>query len=108
MLIIFYDGSCNFCARQVEPLRPLDGIFELIDISSEPGTPGIYGIQFADAAAEPHGIDDDTDEVFKNFNLVLEIWRRMDSPAYKVFRLPVLKQIGSIGFWLLSKLRKWL
>lgn len=109
MLEIFYDGSCNFCVRQVNKLRVLnkDKVLRFIDINKNPSALALVNIDMDEAFKEPHGVNDDV--VFSGFELLLEVLRvlRYHKTVF-ICSLPGIKQLCRICFNLVSRMRKML
>ena len=80
--IMFYDGGCPLCRREVAHYRALDrgGRVDWIDIDACPQEPTRWGISKADAMAELHAIDS-AGRVHRGVSAFVVIWREL--PGYR-------------------------
>ena len=108
-MVIFYDGSCYFCRRQAQRLRRLDkeGNIELNDLSRDYLTCALYGIDWKSANKEIHAADNV--RVYRGGQILEPLARALGWQATARFlRTPVIREMTSAGFVLLSKVRKYI
>ena len=79
--IVFFDGACPLCCREIAHYRRSNGAQRLrwVDAASEPGTLDIYGIELQRAMAELHVLDD-AGCWHRGVDAFVFIWSRL--PAY--------------------------
>lgn len=109
MLQIFYDAQCELCSALSEMVYNRDPHQRVVftDLNQEaPFLQPIYGIDPEEARRVVHGIDE-IGTIYSGFDLVLRLAEILDYKWFsRFFSLPVFKQVGAGGFWLLSQLRK--
>ena len=113
-LRVFYDGSCVFCAAEIEHYLRKDHDEKLvaIDISSADFDPEPYQISLADFMYQLHAIDRDG-LVFKGVDSFWAIWQAFPaSTVYgimgRIIQLPVVNRFARIGDWLFARIRPYL
>ncbi|WP_020683655.1 thiol-disulfide oxidoreductase DCC family protein [Marinobacterium rhizophilum] len=80
--VIFYDGSCGLCRREIAHYRRLDTrqLIEWVDIVADSNRLASVGVDYLDAMAVLHGLDEDGRLVTGAANFMM-IWQRL--PGYR-------------------------
>lgn len=106
--VVYYDGGCPICSREIETYRKKDKneriIFE--DISAPDFDPIEYGLDPKKIHKKMHARTPD-DKIVTGVNAFITIWREIESLKFLVplaqFRPIYL--ILSVGYWCFAKLR---
>ncbi|KIH77482.1 Predicted thiol-disulfide oxidoreductase YuxK, DCC family [Geoalkalibacter ferrihydriticus] len=113
-LLIFYDGGCSVCAREVEHYLRRDRDDHLIgvDISDPDFDPGPYHISLKDFMYELHAIDAQG-RVYRGVEAFWAIWQAF--PASTLFgllgtfiTLPLINPLARLGYKGFANIRPYL
>ncbi len=85
--MVFFDGGCPLCSREINHYRTLHAIkmIEWIDITLEPERLQAYGFTVADAMAEFHVLDTRDSHVYKGIDGFLLLWNALPYYRYLSF-----------------------
>ncbi|MGY8872538.1 MAG: thiol-disulfide oxidoreductase DCC family protein [Pseudomonadales bacterium] len=93
--IIFYDGSCPLCSKEINHYQRIDyqQRVEWLDLTTNTDRLETYGIQYTTAMARLHGVDS-TGEKVSGVDAFLLIWDHLDYYHYlaKVIRVLMLQK----------------
>lgn len=107
-MIIFYDGNCPLCAKEMQLLKRADiyNKIKLEDINNNDFEQRYSYIKRQDAMAFLHG-QRDTGEMIYGLDVTFAAWQTVDRHSWlKILQLPILRFGADIGYWLFAKYRK--
>ena len=80
--VVFYDGSCPLCRREIDHYRRVDraGRLHWLDIAGEPDRLALSGLSLSDAMAELHVLDA-AGQWQRGVDAFLVIWHHL--PRYR-------------------------
>ena len=107
-LCVYYDGTCRMCSSVMDKLNTSSraDAFQGVDATKEALPPGVS----YDAAMKHIHVVDESGRRYvgaKAFLRILEEYPRWKWCA-RIGRLPVVKQILDIGYWLIARNRYWM
>lgn len=105
--IIFYDGGCGLCRKEIHHYQKLDinNAIVWVDIFNQPQALQPYGIEYFDAMAVLHGIDEQGRQVKGVANFV-SIWQNINRYRWLAQIVLRLKLVGVLQYGYL-KFAKW-
>lgn len=109
-LLIFYDGSCSVCSKEIKHYKNKDqqNRLVLIDISEKSFEPAQYGRTLEDFMAVMHVRDGDG-YFFTGVDAFPAIWRALPGKFFRLFAfilmLPGIHFFVSIGYALFARYR---
>lgn len=115
-LEVFFDGDCDFCSRQAEKIKAMDAknhigftdISKIPDISLDIEASLLFGITAKELISKPRGLDN-FGEQYYGFDLVIKVYEVIGKTKLATFlSLPIVKQLSSLGFYCISKVRRYL
>lgn len=113
-LLVFYDGSCVVCAREVEHYRNLDraGRLMIVDISAADFDPQPWGIPQAEFMEQLHAIDK-SGTVYRGVDAFWAIWQAFPESTLlgllgRVLTLPYINPLARLAYRGFARLRKYL
>lgn len=113
-LMVFYDGSCTVCAREIEHYRSRDSLQRLlpVDISTPGFDASPYGISLEEFMEQLHVIDQ-SGTVYRGVDSFWAIWQVFPpSSVYgllgRLIRLPVLNSLARLLYRGFARVRKYL
>ncbi len=109
--LVFFDGACHLCSREIDHYRKSPGSDRLsfIDIS-EPGfSAATYGLDSVQVNQEMHVISPDG-EVHVAMDAFIEIWRVLPRyyPLHKIAQARGIRPMLDIGYSVFAKVRPYL
>jgi len=99
--VVFFDGACPLCRREIAHYRRVDrtGRVRWIDAASDTGALAVYGLSREQAMAELH-VQDGAGRWHRGIDAFVVIWSRL--PAYRwlarVASVPGLHQVLSFAY----------
>ena len=80
--VVFYDGDCPLCRREISHYRRMDRAMRLqwVDAASDAGTLAVYGLSLEQAMAELH-VQDGAGRWHRGIDAFVLIWSCL--PAYR-------------------------
>jgi predicted DCC family thiol-disulfide oxidoreductase YuxK len=106
-MIIFYDGNCPLCAKEMQSLKRADeeNKITLEDINKEDFEHRFSNIKRADAMGYLHG-QLDNGEMIYGLDVTFAAWQTVGKHAWlKIFQLPIIRSLADVGYWLFAKYR---
>lgn len=109
-MIIFYDGSCGFCRRRMEKLKQRDknNVLVFDDVSDDPTAGELFGIDVKDVSAVEVDGNLEPTKIYTGASVWIAAHEAMGYRFARLLWLPPLKQLMDIGYFVLSKLRRYL
>jgi len=113
-LLVFYDGACSVCAREIEHYLQQDhgGRLRAVDISAADFDAESYHIPLARFMFELHAIDG-AGTVYSGVNAFRAIWQAY--PTLSVYRimgrfisLPLINQVAKLCYRAFARIRPFL
>ncbi len=101
MIIVFYDGQCGLCSKEINYYRQLapDGIFEWQDITKSAEMLNAEGISLSEGLKLLHA-KDRNDNVHVGLDAFILIW--MQLPKWRLvatfLALPIIRQIVNTAY----------
>lgn len=99
--IVFFDGSCPLCRREIAHYRRSDGAQHLrwVDAASERGTLDTYGLELQQAMAELHVLDD-AGCWHRGVDAFIFIWSRLPAHAWlaRIASIPGLRGLLKFAY----------
>jgi predicted DCC family thiol-disulfide oxidoreductase YuxK len=82
-LIVFYDGGCPLCSREIAHYRRLNSLSRVdwLDITRQPERLDRYGLAPLDALATFHVMDDSAGRMHTGADAFIRLWRVL--PGYR-------------------------
>jgi predicted DCC family thiol-disulfide oxidoreductase YuxK len=105
--VIFYDGSCDLCRREIAHYRRLDTqyLIEWVDIVAHPQRLASADVDYVEAMAVLHGLDEDGHLVTGVANFMM-IWARL--PGYRwLAKLLAFLRLQSSLQWMYLHFARW-
>lgn len=113
-LRIFYDGSCEVCASEVERYgrKDRDGRLILLDISAPRFDPAPFGITLAEFMYQMHAIDQ-SGRVFRGVEAFWAIWQAFPTSTLlglcgKLIMLPLVNPTARLCYRMFAAIRGYL
>jgi len=106
-LVVYFDGACIVCSREMEHYRRLDGAgrLELVDIAAAGFDAGAEGLDPKRVQQEMH-VRLPTGEVRTGVDAFVEVWRRL--PGFgllsRIAASPVSRPFLGSGYWIFARL----
>ena len=108
MIIVFYDGACPICLKEINYYKKIAApkIFDWIDINSVDNMKSLYNIDSIDALKVMHVIDH-FGKIHKGVNAFVIIWSCLEKWKYLacVVKWPVVFQMVKMFYFLFAKWR---
>ena len=96
MIIVFYDGKCNLCSKEINYYRKIapSGKFKWQDVNIKSNALIYKGIKTSDALKILHVIDRNN-KLHKGIDAFIVIWRNLKYWKFlgNLAALPIIKQI---------------
>ena len=106
-MIIFYDGNCPLCAKEMQSLKRADkeNKITLEDINKEDFEHRFSNIKRVDAMGYLHGQLDNGKMIY-GLDVTFTAWQTVGKHAWlKIFQLPIIRSLADAGYWLFAKYR---
>ena len=105
--ILFYDGSCPLCKKEITHYKSVDQVNNItwIDISEETATLNSYGISFHTAMQVIHGINPQG-QVETGIDAFLLIWKHLPYYRYLARTIEALHLQQPLA-WLYNIFSSW-
>lgn len=99
MPVVFYDGGCPLCRREVSHYRRIDsaGCIRWVDIHAQPEALGLYQLSWQQAMQRMHVLESNG-RMVTGTRAFIAVWQRL--PRYRV--LARLVEIPGV-FWLTER-----
>ncbi|WP_140394327.1 thiol-disulfide oxidoreductase DCC family protein [Pseudoalteromonas sp. A601] len=107
-MIIFYDGNCPLCAKEMRSLKRADvhNKIKLEDINKDDFESRYSYIKRKDAMAFLHG-QRDNGEMLYGLDVTFAAWQSVGRHTWlKLLQLPIIRFCADVGYWLFAKYRK--
>lgn len=106
-LTIFFDGHCPLCAREIQALRKLDQqqALQFENIHAADFQARFPAIDLNEADRRLHGQRDDGQMLY-GLDVTAQAWALVGKHRWLTWlRIPVLRQISDVVYWLFARLR---
>lgn len=106
-LIVFYDGHCPLCAREIHALKQLDHqqALQFEDIHTADFQSRFPAIDLIEADRKLHGQRSDGQMLY-GLDVTAYAWALVGKHRWLTWlRFPVIRQISDVVYWVFARLR---
>ena len=99
LIKVFYDGKCQLCDREINYYKKISpqGIFNWLDIATEPNHLSDFNITQIEALKKIHVIDEN-DQIKIGIDAFIEIWKRLKFWKFLalLISIPIIKSFADV------------
>lgn len=110
-LMIFFDGACHLCSREMEhyKIKKHEGRLEFVDISDPLFAAEKFGLDRKQVQKFMHA-KDESGRIFTGVDAFIQIWKRLPSfgLAVRLAENGFIRPIMDVGYHAFAKIRPYL